>query len=194
MAGKRPFFLTGSNAVVRLNGKTMAFCTDINYSVLVPHALPKVLGMYEPISVEPLSYEVQGSFTLIRYAAGIKGIVSENAAPSGVADGGNGVGQWGPDDVGGLVFGADGRAKDALNPSTFGQSTGFDIDIFQKVAGKNGIETVQVAKIRNCRIIKADFGVGKNAGPATERFQFSALYLDEDSFKAAVSGVGQNFA
>ena len=35
MAGIRPTFITGANAKVRVNDKTLAFCTDLSYSVQV---------------------------------------------------------------------------------------------------------------------------------------------------------------
>ena len=196
MAGKLPFFTTGSNAIVRLNGKTMAFCTDVGYSVSVAHALPKVLGMYECISVEPLSYEVSGSFSVIRYMNGVKDLLPEGASPVGVNPGGNGVGEWGPGALRDLILGHDGRAKDALNPATYGASCGFDIEIMQKVSSSiAGVKlTVPVAKLRNCRIVKADFSIGSKTSPAVQRFMFYAMYVDEDSFQADVSGVGQNFA
>ncbi len=197
MAGKSPFFLVGSNAIVRLNGRTMAFCTDITYSISVAHALPKVIGMYEAISVEPLSYEVSGTFSIIRYMNGVKGLLSTGSSPNGVSEGGNGVGQWGPGTNRELIFGSDGRAKDALNPATYGASCGFDIEILQKLASIDPsieFQTVPVAKLRNCRVVKADFNIGSKTAPAVERYMFYALYVDEDSFKADVSGVGQNFA
>ncbi len=199
MAGKMPFFITGSNAKVRLNGKTMAFCTDVAYSVNVAHALPKVLGMYEAISIEPLSYEVSGSFSVIRYMSGVKDLLPPNASPGGVNAGGNGVGMWGPAENKDLVFGQDGRARDALNPAALGSSCGFDIEVLQKVATQIPLvgmitTTVPVAKLRNCRITRADFSLASKTSPAMERYTFYALYADEDSFNAAVSGVGQNFA
>ena len=71
MAGQTPFFLTGANAKIRVNGVTLAFCTNLSYSIAVNHATPQVLGMYEGSSVEPLSYRVTGSFTIIKYTARI---------------------------------------------------------------------------------------------------------------------------
>ena len=61
MAGSKPFFVTGANAKLVLNGKTIAFGTDLSCSVVISHQTPHVLGMYEGVSVEPLSYNVGGS-------------------------------------------------------------------------------------------------------------------------------------
>lgn len=218
MSGIRPFFITGANARVRLNGKTMAFCTDLSYSVQILTQTPKVLGMYEGTSVEPLGYTVSGSFTVIRYAKDAKANIG--SAPHGVAsnDAGNGVGNWGK---AWSKHGEDGRANEALDPSRFADGTTFDIEVYQKTdsrtktitpitaavpkniqskTGTLGATTkesgttgqIGVAKIRNCRITQADFQLTKK-GAAIQRFSFVALYADEDSFVADFSGLGHHF-
>ena len=235
MSGVRPFFLTGANAKIKLNGKTLAFCTDLSYSIEILHSTPKVLGMYEGSSVEPLGYTVSGSFTVIRYAKDIKGAVHANP-PAGTAenDAGNGVGNWG-NAWGGLGsslieaagIGNGGRADEAMNPSKMAGGTTFDIQVYQKidtrgggtVASPGGVDNflgsvstiiqggtnsgggggsgpntdfVGVANIRSCRITRADFSISKKS-PAIQRFNFVALYVDEDSFVADFSGNGQQF-
>jgi hypothetical protein len=226
MSGLKPFFITGANAKIKLNGKTMAFCTDFSYSVQVITKTPKVLGMYEGTSVEPLGYNVSGSFTVIRYA---KDAVSNiGSSPNNIAtnDAGNGVGNWGSQWGGTLGdflsrngVGNDGRANEALNPSKFGNGVTFDIQVYQKIptAGNNSqaveaqigrtIQEIQgaltgnnleqndvlgVANIRGCRISQADFSITKK-GAAMQKFNFVALYVDEDSFVADFSGTGQQF-
>jgi hypothetical protein len=196
MAGVLPFFTTGANAKIKVNNRTLAFCTNVSYTVQVNHAAPHVLGLYEPSSVEPLSYLVTGSFTVIRYVKDAVGNVG-GGAPNGVAqnDAGDGVGNWGGAWGGGLGnflsangVGNDGRANEALDPSTYANSVGFDIQIYQKTnAGDLG-----VANLRNCRITKASFGMSKRS-PAIQTFEFTALYADEDSFVANFSGQGQSF-
>ena len=233
MAGLRPNFLTGANAKIKLNGKTLAFCTDLSYSIQILTQTPKVLGMYEGSSVEPLGYTVSGSFTVIRYAKDVRAATG-GATPKGMAinDAGNGVGNWGSVWGGGLLgnalntlgFGNDGRANEALDPSRFAQGTTFDIQVYQKVVnnvpGDQGLidqlvapiqqvagilggdhvdgfsaasaNIIGVANIRNCRITQADFSLSKK-GAAIQRFNFTALYVDEDSFVADFSGSGQQF-
>jgi hypothetical protein len=196
MSGIRPFFITGANAKVKVNDKTLAFCTDLSYSIQVLTQTPKVLGMYEGSSVEPLGYTVSGSFSVIRYAKDAKANVGAKA-PDGVAnnDAGNGVGNWGAAWGGGTGdffakngVGNDGRANEALDPSRFSNGVTFDIQVYQKTpSGEIG-----VANIRNVRITQADFQLTKK-GAAMQRFNFVALYVDEDSFVADFSGVGQQF-
>jgi hypothetical protein len=195
MSGIKPFFITGANAKVKLNGKTLAFCTDLAYSVSVAHQTPKILGMYEGSSVEPLGYTVQGTFTVIRYAKDAKANVASTPNHIAANDAGNGVGNWGAawDSGGGAFFarngiGNDGRAHEALDPSKFQNGTTFDIQVYQKT----GKGEIGVANIRNARITQADFSISKK-GVAVQRFSFVALYVDEDSFAADFSGKGQHF-
>jgi hypothetical protein len=72
MSGISPFFLNGGSARIRLNGVTLAWCTDVSYSIRVTHNAQHVLGLFEATSQDPQSYEVTGSFTIIRYAKGLK--------------------------------------------------------------------------------------------------------------------------
>jgi hypothetical protein len=201
MSGLSPFFITGANAKVVLNGKTLAFCTDLSYSVQILTQTPKVLGMYEGTSVEPLGYSVSGSFTLIRYAKGAEAN-APGALPFGVTsnDAGNSIGNWGsvwgngalgniPSIIGVPFSGTDGRANEALDPSTFKTGTTFDIQVYQKTTEGN----IGVANLRNVRITQADFNITKK-GAAQQRFNFVALYADEDAAVANISGQGQQFS
>ena len=142
MASMQPAFLTGATAKIRLNGKTLAFCQDFSCSIQVITKVPKVLGKYEGDSVEPLGYMVSGSFTIIRYAKGIKQALGAGHHPGSLAenDAGNGVGNWGTAWGGKLGdflarngVGNDGRAHEALDPSTYNKGTTFDIQVYQKV-------------------------------------------------------------
>jgi len=195
MAGMRPFFLSGANAKIKVNNMTMAYCTNLSYSVTVNHASPKVLGMYEPTSIEPIGYSVTGTFTVVRYVADVAGNVG-GKLPHGVDEGGNGIGNWGPDGLGkrlaaGFNLSAtDGRAYDNLNPGKLEKATGFEIDVFQKLSDGR---LQSVARIREARITRADFSLAKGS-VATQTFQFTALYVDEDSFLADFSGRGQQWA
>jgi hypothetical protein len=194
MAGIEPTFITGATAKIRLNGKTLAFCQDFSCSVQILTKTPKVLGKYEGDSVEPLSYMVSGSFSIIRYAKGIKKILGNKSAPSlADNDAGNGVGNWGTawggksgDILARNGIGNDGRAHEALDPSKYAAGTTFDIQIFQKVNNGSGQDFLGVLNIRSARIVQADFGLNKRSA-AIERFNFVALYTDGDGFVANAS-------
>ena len=200
MAGKKPFFLTGGNARIIVNGVTLAFVTNLNYTTTVRHTAPRVLGKYEVEEHQPLSYEVNGAFTVIRYAKGLVSELGSAHVPEGVSDRGNGVGAWTQGGAGHYVRKAlglpntnlqfDGRADDSFNPSRFFQSQQFDIEVRQMVHDQCG---QIVAKIRDCRITSSDFSVSKR-GAATETFQFKAVFADGDNFTARKSGVGQELS
>ena len=199
MAGRKPFFLTGANAKIKVNGVTLAFCTNLSYSVQVTHATPHVLGMYEATSIEPTAYKVSGTFTIIKYVAdAVYDIGGEQVAPDGVSARGNGVGSWSKEDstfkkwLGGFDFknGFDARAYDSLTPKELHKASGFVIEVFQDVGDGN---FRGAAKIRNARITQADFSISKKSA-AQETFAFTAIYIDEDTFIADASGIGQQFA
>ena len=187
MAGKKPFFITGATAKIMINNLNLAFCTNVSYSVTVNHSTPRVLGMYEATSVEPTGYTVTGSFSIIRYAADAESKIKSNV--SGITDKGNGIGSWTSQKNSALNFlSKDGRVSENLNPSKLDKATGFDIQIYQKIDG----DQISVARIRDARITRADFSMSKKS-PATQTFQFTAVYVDEDSFLADFSGLGQQF-
>jgi hypothetical protein len=178
MSGIKPFFVTGANVKILVNGKTMAFCTDFSCTVDVITQTPKVLGKYEGSSVEPLGYTVAGSFTLVRYAKNaVNDIGGKN--PSGTINEANGIANW----RGSLYPGSNSDIQ--LNPADLENASAFDIEIYQKLS--NNDEGLGVIKIRNARITRAEFAVSKRS-VATQRFSFMAQYADEDSFKADFSG------
>ena len=198
MAGKVPFFITGASALLKINTLTLAFCTDVTYTVRVKHASPHILGVFEAFTQEPLTYEVVGSFSVVRYTKGLKKYlegIDKNGTPDSVSNRGNGVGSWGPvkgidtltASVGGNSFGGMSRADQSFDPSKLGSPVGFDIEIQQKtVNGETGI----LARLRGCRLTSSDFKLMKR-GLAIQTFTFQACYADEDSFNAGASGLGQ---
>jgi hypothetical protein len=122
-----------------LNNKNIAFATDVSYRVTVRHASPRVLGRYEVEAHMPLSYDVTGSLTIIRYARGLKDALGTSATKD-ASNKGSGVGSFG---IAGVNFSQlglpdakgqfDGEADAALNPQRFFQSKQFDIEIRQKI-------------------------------------------------------------
>jgi hypothetical protein len=152
--------------------------------------------MYEGASVEPLSYAVSGSLSVVRYARNV--IKSqENTSPRGLAqnDSGNSIGNAGTAWDNGLGaflsaqgLGADGRANESFDPGRLDKATTFDIQIYQKT--KKGL--IGIANLRNVRFTRADFGMTKRS-LGMQRFNFVALYVDEDAFVATPSGGGVQF-
>ena len=138
MSGSTPFFLTGGNARILLNNKTVAYATNVTYKVSVKHATPRVLGRFEVEVIQPLTYDVTGTLSIIRYGRGLQNYFSSHA-PNSVDNAGNGVGSYGLSSFGGTLglpntdgqF--DGKPDDSFNPSRFFQSKMFNIEIRQKI-------------------------------------------------------------
>ena len=191
MARKPPFFITGANAKIKLNGRTVAFATDVSYSVEVMHAEPQLLGMYEAANIEPLAYRVAGNLTIIRYAKNMKDFLEhkEYSTPDNVSNQGNSIGSYKDASIIDYAI-SGGKADRSLDPATLDQAVKFDIEIYQKSNDPNDIQGI--ARLRACRLIRSDFSMSKKQ-PAIQRFAFKAIYLDEDGFYARPSGVGQQF-
>lgn len=199
MSNRVPFFLTGANAKILLNNKTMAFATNVSYKISVKHASPRVLGRFEVEVHEPLAYDVSGNFTIIRYSRGLKDFLKNAgyASPEDTNQKGNGIGSYGNSSFGGAIGAAlglptsdgqfDGKANEAFVPSRMYQSAMFDIEVRQKLPGG---EEVKVVLLRNCRMEESTFTLNKR-GVATETITFKARYADNDTFVAHKSGVGQ---
>ncbi len=142
MSNKKSFFLTGANARILLNNKTVAFATDIQYTIDVRHASPRVLGRFEVEVHQPLSYDVSGSMTIIRYARGIKDFLG-GSAPEDASNAGNGMGSYKLGSALGAIGSSlglpttdgifDGAADEAFVPERFFQSKMFNIEIRQKL-------------------------------------------------------------
>ena len=216
MASKQPFFLTGGNARILLNNKTVAYATSVNYRISVKHASPRVLGRFEIETIQPLSYDVTGSLSIIRYGRGLQSFFGEGA-PNSVTNKGNSIGSYSLASAGGVIGAAlglptvdgqwDGRADEAFNPSRFFQSMMFNIEIRQiglvgaqttSKIGLVGIQTqpkdeIPVVVLRDCRFEDMQFKLSKR-GVATIDFTFRARYADDDTFIARKSGVGQEFS
>jgi len=131
--------LTGANAKIIVNGLTLAFATDISYSIKVRHANPKVLGMYETQEFTPLAYDVTGTFTVIRY---VRDAINNagGVGPVGTNPIGNGIGNWtksdGILDALGVPFGAgsdEGNTHRSFVPRSLNIGHHFDIEIRQLV-------------------------------------------------------------
>ena len=202
MSNKVPFFLTGANAKIILNNKTLAFATDVSYRITVKHASPRVLGRFEVEVHQPLSYDVSGSLTIIRYARGLTDFNKNHGhtSPEDASRHGDGVGSMTRSSFAGAVGSAlglptadgqfDGKANEAFVPSRMYQSSMFDIEIRQKLSTG---EDVKVVLLRDCRIEESQFSLTKK-GVATETLTFKARYADDDSAIARKSGVGQELS
>jgi hypothetical protein len=148
VADKKSFFLTGANAKILLNNKTVAFATDVSFRVSVKHASPRVCGRFEVEVHQPLAYDVEGSLTIIKYGRGMKEYLGP-ASPSDASNEGSGIGSYKKASTLGAIGGAlgfptadgqfDGAADEAFIPARLFQSKMFDIEIRQKVPGNSSV-------------------------------------------------------
>jgi len=187
-----PFFLTGANAKILLNNKTVAYCTNVSYKVTVRHATPRVLGRFEVETIQPLSYDVVGTMTLIRYAAGLKDFFGGRHidTPAAINQAGNGLGSFGPSGIDGVVASLgipdsnlpfDGAPDENLVPGRLFQSKLFNIEIRQKLPPQ---ETKQFGSLRSRDIIDnvQAGGAGANATSETTVVLLRGCRVEEYSF------------
>jgi len=193
-----PFFLTGANAKILLNNKTVAYCTNVSYKVTVRHATPRVLGRFEVETIQPLSYDVVGTMTLIRYAAGLKDFFGGRHidTPAAINQAGNGLGSFGPSGIDGVVASLgipnsnlqfDGAPDENLVPGRLFQSKLFNIEIRQKLPPQ---ETKQFGSLRSrdiidnvqTRVSQLVTGAGANATSETTVVLLRGCRIEEYSF------------
>jgi len=199
VAGKQAFFLTGANGKILVNNKVIAYATDITYRISVKHGAPRVLGRFEVETIQPLTYDVAGTLSIIRYARGIQPFVN---GPDDVNQEGNGIGSLSRasglgDDFTKLSLPSihgqyNGGADEAFNPARFFQSKMFNIEIRQKLpdSGDGLVSETTVTLLRDCRFEDMIFKLSKR-GVAMIDLTFRARYADDDTGLARKSGVGQ---
>lgn len=180
-----PFFLSGANAKILIGGKTVAYATDVTYSISVKHGAPRLLGKFEVESIQPLEYNVSGTLTVIKYGKGLASTAVGGPPPS-VSDKGNGVGGF--EDSNGLgpvrnALGINKKDKpnnekniaDSFNPATMFQSEMFDIEIRQKIYATVGHTTKSLVPTlkkkrydSNGKIQQSDLGYEMGTSVQTE--------------------------
>jgi hypothetical protein len=70
MAGIHAGFVTGARAKIKIGGQTMGYAADVAYNITVATIPIETMGKYEVHSNEPVSYTVDGSFSIVRYTKG----------------------------------------------------------------------------------------------------------------------------
>lgn len=176
MAGKKPSFITGATAKIKIGAKTMAYAQDVSYNTSVTTIPIETMGRYEVVSNEPVAYFVDGTLSIIRYTSAASDM-------AGAAANGNSV-----ERIDNAV-GSGGNAGDGFDPSQLITSETFDLEIFQKTATvATASNTISVGKLRDCRFTRKGGGINKR-GILVEQFAFNAILMDNDA-DAAVGGSG----
>ena len=180
MSGKKPGLITGSNAKIQLGGKTLAYATDIQYSVDVAVIPVEVMGRFEVITNEPIAITVNGSFSIVRY--------SKSSPVPDAAVSGNGVGKFA---AGSPTLG---DQSSAFNPGKILSSSTVDIKIFQRKAVAGGAnptadDTNLLVTISDCRLTRLSSGLNKR-GIMTESYTFVGTMYQDESFTAEATTTG----
>lgn len=160
MAGIKPGFVSGANARVKLDGKTLAYCTDLQYTVDMQTIPIEAIGSYEVKSYEPIAYTVNGAFSVIRYTKFIK--------PESGGDNGNPADQLGDSN----------KVGTQLDPGRVLSSSSFDMEIFQSTSATTSdtTETNQnaVFKIYDCRVTRRQSALNKR-GVMVDNYTFVGI-------------------
>lgn len=173
---KKPIFITGANAKLKVAGKTMAYAQDVSYSVAVDTIPIETMGRYEAVTNEPVNYSVAGEFAIVRYTKAAKTL---DVGIEGGAANGNGLGAIGQGDA---------KLSNHIDPSSLLKSATWTLEVFQKGAGgTSAVGVSPIIKIKDCRITRKSGGLNKR-GILVERISFVGVLHEDDSFSVGASG------
>ena len=176
--GIKPTFLTGANAKVLWNGITLAYAANVSYAVATPTIPVEVMGRYEVVTHEPVSYFVSGSMDIVRYTKQAKQLASNGAKSiSHASDQGNRPALWAPGH---------------FNPALILNSMTCDIDIFQKFVNAAGVNSTEAAfTITDCRMTSRSAMLDKR-GVWFERYTFDGILLRDEGLADDADYSGDN--
>lgn len=182
MASKKPSFITGANAKIKVGGKTFAYASDVSYQVVVDVIPVETMGRYEAVTHEPVNYTVAGELSVVRYT----GIAKTNNMP-GTNTGGNGLGK--------VSYTTGGNGADEINPGNLLMSQTWDLAVYQKeqnAATAGGgtaatVDSVEFITIKDCRFTRKSSGLNKR-GILVDRLSFVGILADDESFDSSYSG------
>lgn len=182
MAAKKPSFVTGANAKIKVGGKTFAYAQDVSYNVVVDTVAVETMGRYEAVSNEPVNYTVSGELSVVRYTS----IAKSNGMP-GTNTGGNGLGK--------VNFTTGGNGAEHINPGNLLVSQTWDLSVYQKTqaavtaGGATAVTTEadEFITIKDCRFNRKSAGITKR-GILVDRLSFVGILADDESFDSSNSG------
>lgn len=160
-------FVTGANAIIKIDDTVVAVARDLSYSISIPHVPVEVMGTLEVIANEPVAYSVSGSFSIYRYSKKIAGTIATEIKT------GNTIGSYGQ--------------MSQVNPGSILFSRAFDLIVQLKDNGvvsesetqppqdlDKGHTLFNYLTFKNCRIVNRSSGLDKR-GVQVERFDFVAI-------------------
>ncbi len=161
MSQKRPGFITGANAKVKMGNVAVAYATNVSYTVDVATIPVDVMGRYEVLSYEPTGYTVRGSLEIVRYTS--------RAANSGIQDASvNGDAPYN------INVNTGSTAQDQINPAAMLDSQTWDLQIYELVTeGAQGTSNA-VYTIADCRLERRGATLNKR-GILTDAYSFVGI-------------------
>jgi hypothetical protein len=175
MAGIKPTFVVGARAKVKIDGKTLAFATSVNYTVDVAHVPVEALGSYEVISYEPVGYRVSGSLSIVRYTANANATAVNKTETEG-----NSVFKMG------LATNAS-RAPAAFNPGNLILSETFDLEVYDRRDGNPANDGQKFITISDTRFERRQGGINSK-GLLEEQYTFNGILMHDDAATVSKSG------
>ena len=184
MAKLQPMFITGANAKITVYDgsvvRTLAYATDVSYSINVDHIAVETMGRYEAVSNEPVNYSVGGNLSVVRYTKWAYNYAAAAAKLHGQAKTGNSVNNWAPG---------------AFNPKVLLGSKTFDITIYQKLSSDTVDATTtalttapeKLIKIEDCRLTSRGAGLSKR-NLMVEMFNFVGILASDEQDQTGYSG------
>ena len=184
MAAKKPSFITGANAKIKVGGKTFAYASDVSYQIAVDTVPIETMGRFEAVTNEPVNYSVAGELSVVRYTQ-----IAKDNNMAGTNTGGNGLGK--------VDFTTGGNGSHHINPGNLLMSQTWDLSVFQKTqvaatAGGDTAATVtsnldEFITIKDCRFTRKSAGINKR-GILVDRLSFVGILADDESFDSSNSG------
>jgi hypothetical protein len=125
-----------------MDGKTLAFATNLSWSDDVAHAAVGGIGSFSYDALEPLQYLARGSFSLMRYGSAARNSIAAASAPARTSAGS-------PGNDGNSML-----STNSFNPSALLLSRTFDIDIYERkdTSGVGASDLKKTFTIRDCRL------------------------------------------
>ena len=182
MAAKKPSFVTGANAKIKIGGKTFAYASDVSYQVAVDTIPIETMGRFEAVTNEPVNYSVAGELSVDRYTQ-----VAKDNNMAGANTGGNGLGK--------VDFTTGGNGSHHINPGNLLFSQTWDLAVYQKTqaaataGGDTAVttEAVEFITIKDCRFTRKSAAINKR-GILVDRLAFVGIMADDESFDSSNSG------
>lgn len=180
MAQVNAGFVTGARAKILIGSKTMAYASDISYNITIQTIPIETMGKYEVHTNEPVAYNVDGSFSVVRYTGGDGKHSNVGEQSETGAENGTSVLDNDSEDM------KKGTAPgDHLNPAQILCSSSFDLEIKEKAC--TGSDT-PVFRINDCRITRRGASLNKR-GVLVDNYSFVAILAGDAVEADATLGV-----